>query len=228
MFVTKRDDNYLQTSMIIYDIADIFNPKEISKIELGELNSADRWWPMMYEIYWVDYVKDNILALYPFGGIVFYNISEPARPRQVGAFFAGVARSYSGDVRITENNNHYYVHGGYSCLKLSPLTGINSVDLKFTFRDNMYQLGQDYQLFQNYPNPFNATTRINFYLPQAGQVTLEIYNILGQKLKMLINQPMPKGPHEINFTLSSNASGLYFYRIKAGDFTAVKKMIYLR
>jgi hypothetical protein len=78
MFVTLRNESYEQASLIIYDIADIFNPKEISKIELGELNSADWWWPL-YEIYWVDYLKDNILALYPFGGIVF--LISQIRPR---------------------------------------------------------------------------------------------------------------------------------------------------
>jgi hypothetical protein len=129
---------------------------------------------------------------------------------------------------MTENKNNYYVHGWDIYWKSSPFTGINSVDLAFTYRDNIYQIGQDYQLFHNYPNPFNATTRISFYLPEPVQVTLDVYNILGQKIETVVNQPMTKGAHEINFTLDSNASGLYFYRIKAGDFTAVKKMIYLR
>jgi hypothetical protein len=227
MIFTIRNNYFEYSSLVIYNIADVFNPEEISKIELGDITGADWWWSQ-YEINWAMYLDENFLALYPYGGIVFYDISNPAKPGQVGAFFAGITGSSSGDVRITENNNNYYVHGGYASWKLSPFTGINSVDLKFTYRDNMYQVGQDYQLFQNYPNPFNSTTHINFYLPEPVQVTLEIYNILGQKIETVLNQSMPKGPHEINFTLDSNASGLYFYRIEAGEFQDVKKMILLR
>jgi len=227
MFFTIRDDHYEYTSLVIYDITDISNPITLSSIELDK-SREENWWWLPNAITSADYLNDNILAIYPNGGIIFYNISDPTQPRRVGAFYAGITGSSSGDVKISEVNNNYYIHGRRTYWKSSPYTGISSVDLGFTFRDNIYQIGQGYQLFQNYPNPFNSTTRISFYLPESENVKIDVYNILGQHVETVLNQSMTKGAHEIYFIPKLYASGLYFYRIEAGNFTAVKKMIYLR
>ncbi len=85
-----------------------------------------------------------------------------------------------------------------------------------------------YALNQNYPNPFNPTTIISFALPKASDVQLTVYNILGQKVAELINRKMAAGNHTINFNASNLASGMYIYRIKAGSFVSVKKMMLLK
>lgn len=85
-----------------------------------------------------------------------------------------------------------------------------------------------FKLSQNYPNPFNPATRINYSLPKAEYVNIFVYNIIGQKIKTLVNKNMPAGHHELTFTAQNLSSGIYFYRIEAGIFQDVKKMIYIK
>ncbi len=85
-----------------------------------------------------------------------------------------------------------------------------------------------YSLNQNYPNPFNPTTRIRFGLPNASKVNIEVYNSLGQSVAELVNEQKPAGYHSVQFDSDNLASGVYFYRIEAGTFTRVKKMLLVR
>ncbi len=87
---------------------------------------------------------------------------------------------------------------------------------------------QNSHCHQNYPNPFNPTTMINFSLPATNNVQLTIYNILGQKVATLINQKMSAGSHSISFDASRLASGMYIYRLKAGNNVSEKKMILIK
>ena len=89
-------------------------------------------------------------------------------------------------------------------------------------------LPTQYSLSQNYPNPFNPTTTINFALPKAGDVSLVVYDILGRKVAELINGNLAAGYHTINFNASNYASGVYFYRLQAGNFVSVKKLMLLK
>ena len=85
-----------------------------------------------------------------------------------------------------------------------------------------------YYLGQNYPNPFNPSTTIKFSIPKEVQTNLTIYDILGEKVKELKNEVMRPGYYEVNFNAAALASGVYFYRIKAGDFVQTKKMLLLK
>jgi hypothetical protein len=86
----------------------------------------------------------------------------------------------------------------------------------------------EYALEQNYPNPFNPVTTIKYNLPSKNLVTIKVYNLLGEELKTLVNEEKEAGSYEVEFNAVSLVSGIYFYSIKAGDFTAVKKMILLK
>ena len=85
-----------------------------------------------------------------------------------------------------------------------------------------------YNLSQNYPNPFNPGTTIKFTLAEGGNVTLKIYNTLGEEVALLVNRIMESGTHNVNFDALNLNSGIYFYRIEAGDFSQVKKMTLLK
>lgn len=89
-------------------------------------------------------------------------------------------------------------------------------------------LPKDFSLKQNYPNPFNPNTRISFSLPKAGEIKLEIYNALGTLVKTIAGGNFPAGEHSINFNAGSLASGVYFYRLSAGDFTQTRSMILIK
>ena len=85
-----------------------------------------------------------------------------------------------------------------------------------------------FSLSQNYPNPFNPSTIINYALPQSGNVTLKVYNIIGQEVATLFQGFQKAGSYTANFDASKLASGVYMYRLQAGQFDATKKMLYLK
>ena len=86
----------------------------------------------------------------------------------------------------------------------------------------------DYSLNQNFPNPFNPSTTIKYILPKAEKVRIVVYNLLGQKIITLLNKQMPVGSYEVEFTAKDLPSGVYLYRIEAGDYQEVKKMILMK
>ncbi|HKK46412.1 MAG TPA: T9SS type A sorting domain-containing protein [Balneolaceae bacterium] len=90
------------------------------------------------------------------------------------------------------------------------------------------ELPAQYKLAHNYPNPFNPRTTINYELPEASEVTLEIYNILGRRVATLVDKRQKAGRYTIQFRADYLASGVYLYRLKAGDFTKVRKMILIK
>jgi hypothetical protein len=85
-----------------------------------------------------------------------------------------------------------------------------------------------YVLEQNYPNPFNPTTTINFSTPKNGQVSLKVYNVLGQLVTTLVNGELSVGNHQVTFNATGLASGLYFYTINSNDFSSTKKMMLIK
>jgi len=85
-----------------------------------------------------------------------------------------------------------------------------------------------FELKQNHPNPFNPSTTIKFYLPKTSDVKIEVYNVAGQKIQTLINAKMAAGSQRVEFNAQNLSSGIYFYRIKAGEFHDVKKMVLLQ
>jgi hypothetical protein len=85
-----------------------------------------------------------------------------------------------------------------------------------------------YELKQNYPNPFNPTTNITYSIPEVSDVTLEVYNALGQKVSTLVNTRMSAGSHTVKFDAGNLTSGVYFARITAGNFVTTKKMLLLK
>ncbi len=85
-----------------------------------------------------------------------------------------------------------------------------------------------YVLHHNYPNPFNPTTMIRYELAKAGLVRLTVYNVLGQQVSVLVNTRQTAGVHQVGYNASQLSSGVYFYRLDAGDHVLVKKMLLMK
>ncbi len=118
----------------------------------------------------------------------------------------------------------------YHCTPHQALGMVGTITVQdFTAIDNhLEDIADKFVLKQNYPNPFNPSTKIKFVLPKQEIVTLEIFNTIGQKVKILLNQHMKAGQHELEFNGKNLASGVYYYQLIAGDFHHIKKMILLR
>ncbi len=85
-----------------------------------------------------------------------------------------------------------------------------------------------YALEQNYPNPFNPTTTIRYELPHEGRVTLKVYSVLGQEVMTLVNNEQPAGRYVVELNGQTLATGVYFYRLQAGDFVQTRKVILVK
>jgi len=89
-------------------------------------------------------------------------------------------------------------------------------------------LPMEYTLEQNYPNPFNPVTQIKFSIPTQGLVTLKIYDVTGREVAKLVDDVIAPGNYVREFNGENFASGVYFYKITAGEFTQVKKMMLVK
>lgn len=120
------------------------------------------------------------------------------------------------DIAITSTTDSLYV--------LYNLGGgtVGIRDQEFT------EVPTSFSLSQNFPNPFNPTTTIQYSLPQAGNVTLKIYNLLGEEVRTLVEDYKQAGKHSVQFNANSLASGIYFYRLQSGSFVETKKMVLIK
>ncbi len=94
--------------------------------------------------------------------------------------------------------------------------------------ERLHNTPEQFALEQNYPNPFNPTTVIRYGIPDPSQVRLEIYNALGQRIKVLVDDEQQAGHHQVVFNAGNIASGVYFYRLQAGRHTEMKRMVLVR
>jgi photosystem II stability/assembly factor-like uncharacterized protein len=90
------------------------------------------------------------------------------------------------------------------------------------------EIPREFKLMQNYPNPFNPTTNIKYKIAKSGLVTIKVYNILGKEIQTLVNEKQETGTYEVTFYGNNLASGIYFYKLQAGDFTQTRKMLMIK
>lgn len=89
-------------------------------------------------------------------------------------------------------------------------------------------LPTEFRLYQNYPNPFNPTTTIKYSIPKSSFVKIIVYDILGNEIATLVNEDKTSGYYSIAFYANKLASGIYFYRMQAGNFVETKKLILIK
>lgn len=167
-------------------------------------------------------------------GVSIIDISDPTNPIEVATY----------DTYAASNNPDFYgCWGAYpftidNYVYASDLEGYLTV-LKF-YPENITGVSESpavkpapYQLLQNYPNPFNPSTSISFVLKKSGHVTLTVYDLLGQKIKTLVTGSVQSGEHKVNWDGTNDegkrvSSGVYVYRLEAGDSVRSKKMLFLK
>ncbi len=128
--------------------------------------------------------------------------------------------------RISHLRGIVYYSGNY--YKIVPRTNDDFGTISSVNIERGTGIPDSYTLGQNYPNPFNPTTTIQFNLPKAEFATIEVYNILGQKLETLLNRVQEAGTYTLQFNASHLPSGVYFYRLQAGGFAQTKRMILVK
>ena len=149
-------------------------------------------------------------------GPLYYNDSIPSDPQNTGTYGNYVfkvqryAPTYPGLI------GKDLTPGGF--IELYP-SGIENTGSS---------IPDKFELSQNYPNPFNPTTNINFSISNAQFVTLKIYDMLGKEIATLVNEKLNAGSYKVNWNASAISSGVYYYRITAGNFVETKKMILLK
>jgi len=152
-------------------------------------------------------------------GMVVMDITDPANPYQVGDYDTP-GWAYNVVAASDDAGNYIYVMD-YSSLLVLHQTHTGAFE-------NKIEIPQNFSLSQNYPNPFNAATVIRYTLPEPANVVIEIYDILGRRVKTLISEQQQAGYHQVIWNSQDNSSGIYFYRIQAGDYTETRKMLLLR
>lgn len=116
----------------------------------------------------------------------------------------------------TSKNNNYILKIGFEYEEQWILTDLT---------DHINYLPNEFELFQNYPNPFNPTSTIIYTIVEMGNVNITIYDVLGRKVKELVNEIKTPGSYDVEFSGSNFASGVYFYTMKVNNFLESKKMI---
>jgi len=123
---------------------------------------------------------------------------------------------------------HILSHEDHEMMRPYEVVGVAKSGAGAVAANTTEGLPREFSLSQNYPNPFNPETTIEFALPQDVSVRLTLYNSLGQEMQTLINEVLPAGSHTVKVDAKNLASGVYYYRIAAGTYTATKSMVLVR
>ena len=132
------------------------------------------------------------------------------------------AQIYDIEIKIIPNGYELWI----SCASRG--IAVLTVETSVTNHEEIKNAPADFVLNQNYPNPFNPSTVISYQLPVSGNVTLKVYDVLGNEVATLVNDEKPAGKYEIRFDASLLSSGIYFYTLKAGSFIETKKLMLLK
>ena len=147
-----------------------------------------------------------------------------------GAKFANLGSSTGLEIVLGDSVVATATDSSGNTSEFSPINVVGVITSIAEAGDNLPKV---FGLHQNYPNPFNPETRIQFGLPTASQVSLKVYNVLGQEVRELVDKHYAAGSHNVQWGGKDDKglqvpSGIYFYRLQAGDFSQVRKMSLVR
>ncbi|MBI1937827.1 MAG: T9SS type A sorting domain-containing protein [Ignavibacteriales bacterium] len=139
----------------------------------------------------------------------------------------------SGSSLFYTDNNQYYSFGVLNWATKSRHMKINK-DMFYAFKQLIEnnipnkEIPNNYYLSEAYPNPFNQSTKVNYVIPANSSVQISVYDILGRVVRSLVSEYQTKGNYEITFNANNLASGIYFIRMRSGDFISTKKIILMK
>ena len=167
----------------------------------------------------IDIAKDDP-SLYAYGSVSYDPIFISTNN---GGSFTGTSNIYSEQILYYDRANLYINnHGIISKMRIvynMPIIGIQPIS---------NEIPKEFTLQQNYPNPFNPVTGINFSISKSTNAKLTVFDITGKELAILVNENLNPGTYKVNWDASDFPSGVYFYRLTAGDFVQSKKMILVK
>jgi len=196
--------------------------------DLSNVTQVTTWQPANITtsiVHNVEIYGDTAVIAHYTAGVRVLNISNPAQPVEIAWYDTypanngntytgcwGIYKFPSGKIAASDMKTGLYV------LKVGNSVGVNENN----------SLVNDFRLYQNYPNPFNPVTTISYELPSAGFVKLEIFDMLGNTITTLVNEKQNTGRYDINWNAAGYSSGIYFYKLSAGEFKDTKRMILLK
>ncbi|KAB2924653.1 MAG: T9SS type A sorting domain-containing protein [Bacteroidetes bacterium] len=192
-----------------------------TRFNAGKMDTAAAG--VQYDLWWTNSID---------GGASWSNVTKLAN--STGALFATVGEELAvNGANITASLVYYADTARGSTV----FDGLASVQIPVIFRTITWTgssvgeqgvVANSYELGQNFPNPFNPSTSINYTLGKAENVSLKVYNMLGQEVATVVNGLQNAGPHSVRFDASNLASGMYLYKLQTGSFSDVKKMMLLK
>ncbi len=154
--------------------------------------------------------------------------------------YASESEQYFSSGVLTDEYGYSYTYDSNGNVSVETDQAWNGSNLENSYRYTFtYQTGataiendntmvKKFELSQNYPNPFNPTTIINYSVPTSSLVTIKVYDVLGREIAKLVNEQKTAGTYSVQFNGSALSSGVYFYRMQAGDFVQTKKLLLMK
>jgi hypothetical protein len=157
-------------------------------------------------------------------GWIFASLGYSAKTTDGGAnwFFQNTSGQYGYSCYFTHPDSGYVVGDNSYILKIMGKI-ITGAEWSGT------QIPSGYYLKQNYPNPFNPSTTIKFSIPSSQEnIMLDVHNSIGEQVMVLVDKSLPAGNYEVSFSTTNLPSGVYYYKLEAGNFNETRKMILLK
>jgi len=162
---------------------------------------------------------DSSIGVTPSNGFASWNGSS---------WSAAAGGEIGGIATLTIHNGELYAGGGFTVAAGESIFSIAKLSMPTDVQGPTIERPKTYVLEHNYPNPFNPSTMIEYFLPKAAHVRLEIFDILGREIRTTVNDKQDAGFHRVTFDADGLRSGVYFYRIRTAAFVQTRSMSYLK
>jgi hypothetical protein len=165
-------------------------------------------------------IIDIIIEFSSNNGASWELVDESVPSTGIYSWNVPAVHTIQGSIKISNVTDEYVFDISDNVFTIEPATGMKD--------ENNKLIPDEYSLAQNHPNPFNPATKIKYGMPEAGLVTISVYDVLGNEVAILVNERMEAGRYEVTMNASSLSSGVYIYHMRVNDFIDTKKMILLR